>query len=1140
MPSISKRPPDKAGAARDVELSNAMCARALGGARKSWMIGDGQPSISTWTTQRLGPGQRHTNSSNEFAAAQVVPEHNHKKRSIATEGNLATRLASSSSFIPQDSRYGLISAQIENVLPSPAPSEEHRQDNIRGYDLEGEVAGGPSNTKPTALIDRTPRMTLSLDRELEPPQNSPLQEQNLAQPRDIQPLSASISEDALNSLTEAYGGLEEIRKRLRESDAPTEANVARTVQSPSATGQNPIGSVNETNRSETGSAIKERYGTSTVAPTGNSTEQIDQRRSAMVQKRISGPFVLGNMLSEFGQIILQRLKQIQGESGRLEVEVPRLTLLREAAEKNDIFYVMLHQTYCLNTLSPMVQSAAQFGFTAVHSKGLTVLSHLLLDNDRMGLDAINWFSKAPLSFELLLKASNIFRFTFDQILTFLVKVSQNWIRVKHESRLRNCPPSANEMAFLFGLHSLVLQGVLFRAVHREIWPGAQDHCFQNCEKVFHRYQDHCLTIDKSSAQLIVPENQAFQNEIKRIWAQHEGHGHHNVQQQLNLAQAHAPQMAPPQFRKSRFPEVTVPIGRGMSSQKRLLPGNARHRPPHTSTSSSQQAHSIPPGVYTPTVPSTPHNPPLTTEESSRMLPQQLPNGQRLRTGASSFTNLPPTQSSTMTTSAQSMSRQATASACPSWPDYQQIHNTVPAPAGNQIQNQARARANSSGHPSMPQNRHKVSSQFTASSRNIGQASSDRIRRRMYDQSPLPYAHSTSYAFAPSPTSQLESVNRHPHSDSADTGKPFLRPVPASPQATTSLSAFHQSHVVNPALEVVSVRPLAHDQKYFTYVEKVEICHERLHAQKRYLSWTLNLGKDEFELLAKARHTPIGHPLLLDVKSGSRICRIRCVVVNELDDKFTESDWVTTESAWPSGIAILLNGKALEVRKKLHYGKDLPIDITSLLGAGKNSFSVAISKVVDGSICALAVEVSEVSDTRTIKERIKKMDWSEARGRILRHSASADPDIEILDPRVTLNLTDPFTSYMCCLPVRGIACQHKQCFDLDIFLSTRSGKANEPCGPDQFRCPICGADARPKNLVMDGFLMKVREELQLMGRPDVKAIVLDENGDWQIKEEEQTGDPGDGIDRQKSESAAASAKSPFIRKESEIINLDDDD
>lgn len=208
----------------------------------------------------------------------------------------------------------------------------------------------------------------------------------------------------------------------------------------------------------------------------------------------------------------------------------------------------------------------------------------------------------------------------------------------------------------------------------------------------------------------------------------------------------------------------------------------------------------------------------------------------------------------------------------------------------------------------------------------------------------------------------------------------------------------------------------------------------------------------------------------------------------------------------------------------------------------NTVSIAISQIPHEDLTAYSFGLERLclTNAEIIKSEITTVSWEVARDRILRRSGLADPDVEVLDPTITLDLTDPFSSSLCHLPVRGTLCRHNQCFDLDIFLSTRSSKVpTEPCGPDQFRCPICGADARPKSLQVDGFFMKLRVELELVRRLDVKLVVVDEHGNWKIKEVEETGERGDGTGKRVVESHAVLAGQNTSGRESEVIELDDD-
>ena len=69
-------------------------------------------------------------------------------------------------------------------------------------------------------------------------------------------------------------------------------------------------------------------------------------------------------------------------------------------------------------------------------------------------------------------------------------------------------------------------------------------------------------------------------------------------------------------------------------------------------------------------------------------------------------------------------------------------------------------------------------------------------------------------------------------------------------------------------------------------------------------------------------------------------------------------------------------------------------------------------------------------------------------------------------------------------------------------------------------------------------------LEGRGRLDAKAIILDDSGEWHIKEEETpTGESGDGTGKKRSGLAAAGTGSASERMGSvpcrEVIELDDD-
>lgn len=58
--------------------------------------------------------------------------------------------------------------------------------------------------------------------------------------------------------------------------------------------------------------------------------------------------------------------------------------------------------------------------------------------------------------------------------------------------------------------------------------------------------------------------------------------------------------------------------------------------------------------------------------------------------------------------------------------------------------------------------------------------------------------------------------------------------------------------------------------------------------------------------------------------------------------------------------------------------------------------------------------------------------------------------------------------------------------------------------ENWKCPICGENVNPQNLIIDGFLGEVHEELRRTNRLDgAKAIVIKADGSWELKVDKET-------------------------------------
>jgi hypothetical protein len=229
----------------------------------------------------------------------------------------------------------------------------------------------------------------------------------------------------------------------------------------------------------------------------------------------------------------------------------------------------------------------------------------------------------------------------------------------------------------------------------------------------------------------------------------------------------------------------------------------------------------------------------------------------------------------------------------------------------------------------------------------------------------------------------------------------------------------------------------------------------------------------------------------------------------------------------------------------------------LARAGLNALEVAVMSSTNDTKhhdYLLAIEYLGALSNAKIKQRCQEQAVSAAQtiSDIKRKLSSSiiddDDDMVVVESTLTINLRDPYSaSKMCDTPVRGRACLHNECFDLDTFLQTRKRKGQDVTSADQWHCPICKADARPHTLLIDEFLVKVREELARRGLLDTRAIEVDKEGRWRPKVEER--DPHGVQDPDSPEPAPVTARSEAARSSAprqvylppahEIINLDSD-
>ena len=1104
------RPKDKGGIRRnsivnEFESSNSTTAMFLGGVQKSWMTGQ-QPSAER--PPRIATADQNQSShircempekESQFASISHGADNTVDCTPIHRQSPVQIRSPISSKDLGNQHQLdpAVSEVSVEAVLPSPAPSDEHRQDSTQARELEEDGLASIGPTKKTEV-------------------------------------------SRLSELAERYGGLEGLESRLRH----TETIVAATASPALPVEQHFPAHAAQKRQHEHEVVGRKRIQTSSASDSRELASDHTSTSSDNRNNRPSGTTAHNNhrpteaQMRSFGQKIAMRRQATMTEHHhRGQTEIARLSLLYDACVGNDHFYLLLHQLYCLYPTSTADNSNFQkLGFGEDQFQGFKMLSHLLLPNTERGnmrKITIDWFSKFPLPLNVLLRDFQVYRGALSKVQRCLAKLAHNWGPLRDLCNKRHFPPLTEEMTSSLGIESLTLQAVVFRAIYKDIWVGeSNEPCFHEGEKLFNQSQQQMLQMSAHPSNLDTrTDNQSLIIRYQQLWAKHLAHSHSQMRNStITPASAHGPTMPPPPNQVQTRVRTAPKNGADRPITNRLPQSNNLNVNTQLAQAvSSPNNTSTPTFLSTPTVPSQSfhslENGAQSPIPSTAMIPSHVFLG-----------SAPP--ASTPLISPQLQIMQSIRS--PSTPHIPFNAMTDNMSGGfNEHQQQRRASSSTSNslmtsYPTPPNQNYTLNSWQAAAQRqgvqmHPIQAQSSGGRSNSYDTT-IPYSITV-----PSPQ--------------ARTYQPLLPPpghtIPSTALVVPTVTALHQAHVRSPVLTVVDPNNSPRSGlRYFRYTKGITILRSRLKIDERqYVRWSFNVEPDNYAELVGTVEGQRGEPPSRTVRVGSRFCRIRCVDATRFDETIDESDWVVSNNIWPCNVAIILNDMPLEVRRKAQHGKDLPINITAIVREGWNTLSVSILRPQhdDRTTYAIGVETIQLADTPTIKAGIGTLGYVEAQRQIMQRFQSDDPDVQAVNPSITLDITDPYSARIFEIPVRGNKCQHSQCFDLDNFLLTRGGSApDQPCMPDSFRCPICGGDARPQSLVKDEFFIALRNTLAAKDRLDAKAIVMEEDGTWQIKEEEQTGESGDGGARRsktREQSAAASAERGFVRRETEVIEID---
>lgn len=332
-------------------------------------------------------------------------------------------------------------------------------------------------------------------------------------------------------------------------------------------------------------------------------------------------------------------------------------------------------------------------------------------------------------------------------------------------------------------------------------------------------------------------------------------------------------------------------------------------------------------------------------------------------------------------------------------------------------------------------------------------------------------------------------------------------LPTLVQPLPRQTAAHQALTSSPKYNITDADAGSTPQaRLYRYIENIIMLPQTFHKDAALFRWQVTIPSPL--LFTKVKPPKLVGSFLSpesDVMSGSSQFRLKCMK-QVLDG---DSDPAFLPAYWPAFISISVNGDFnVDIRRKAHYGTDMSTDITHLLLDGENEIAVGITfSPQEANVTYLVgIEVIRIKNHASVAAMAQHLPSANVKASIAAAIAADgdgdDDDLVVADPGVSIFLVDPITSQMWLTPVRSQKCQHRECFDLEAFLLSRTSrsKGSTLTNPVQWKCPICNQDARPQNLIIDHFLVQVRQSLEERNLMETRTILVKEDGNWEIRGE----------------------------------------
>ncbi|KAI3342433.1 hypothetical protein F4824DRAFT_202935 [Ustulina deusta] len=920
------------------------------------------------------------------------------------------------------------------------------------------------------------------------------------------------------------------------------------------------------------------------------------------------------------------LQELGGEHGLEEsVERPRFLLLIKACRDGDIFFVALHQLFCSWTASQA--SVHGLCDENVHDTSLVdnafgIMGTVLKANSKLRETILRWFANFPMPLGTL-RLDRFYARTIHQVLDFLICVSRRWSIVNHEHSLAGYPLLMSELINNFRLYSPILQSIVFRASRRTLGAPDQpigvllDELFR-VDQEKHRSPDdgtyslrlEGVTYDEYNVSLA----KKYQSLIRHKRTSHVRSSHSPSIPPTSTAHSSGvstPSMVSEHLQADmtqgfRPALQAINTGRAVPNSGRVIPSNGQniHSPSPTYSPINPQPMVIPhtTATFTPQFAAiAPHVLPSSPTAGIATSPYQSPNiHQQGQYGTSNlhtqqiaqqrhFENLRQQQHQYHLLPLHRAQQQQQLS----WQfQLQQQQQQQQQQQLQQFQYLQRKRSQPGAAPSPRPSPVQTTRSLPGQVPPAGQLSTQFQNTSSHPVSPAPFrnlapvpvpsnlAHQSGpvdSSLSPQAVNiiQPSNVRRSLVRPQRQLAQPIdrlipipglrinLQDYPHTPYDKRSIDhSLHQAHLRSPK-RIPRALSAAPSERHYQAVKGFALEPTPIPPQAYLYEFTFNIADIVLGKLA-LNEKIAGEVLPVNwFSNGSLRIRARCCNLSMTTDPIPDHAWVTSETTWPDHIFLSLNDQVIEIKRKQHHSKDLPVEISSLVRLGVNTLSISILaqntqrkqqtpyfavEIVEVLSHSAILQMVHVSGSRPANETREVIQKRLAGG--LSDLTGDDNDLEIPNDGISIDLADPFTATIFKVPVRGMACKHLECFDLENWLNTRLGKKSpcvcagpnckcpkEPSFVDKWKCPFCDGDARPYSLYIDEFLVEIRTCLEQNKQLRTKSITVYADGSWQANDPAGDDDSDTESDDNGTRATSKAAPKPSIPRN--IIELDDE-